>query len=186
MYFVLQNPVDPSETLADFRPDPRFRASWLTGARFSSAPPNPLELTWVPENEHGRRVAYYVHGPVLMAKRLIAALEEVGVDNLDTYPVMIRSTKGAPDCHDYLAVNIIGAMDAADMEKSIVLDAPDGPMITVIFESLVIDEQKAAGHLLFRLAQSASTVLVHEKVASHLRARSELGLTLLDPADYVG
>ncbi len=93
---------------------------------------------------------------------------------------MIKSTTGQPQSNDYLAVNIIGTIAAADMLKSVVLDDPDGPLITVIFESLVIDEAKAGGHLFFRLAESVSTVVVHEKVVRHLESKGGFGLTFLE------
>jgi hypothetical protein len=72
------------------------------------------------------------------------------------------------------------------MEQSVVLDASDGPQLTVLFESLVIDEAKAQGQLLFRLAESVSTILIHEKVVSRLRSTGDFGLTFLDLADFVG
>lgn len=186
MYRIMQSPVASGETLADFAPDKRFRKSWVQGIRFDAPPPDPLELTWVATNEGGVRVSYYSHGPVLMTKRLVEALHRAGVDNIDTYPVIIRSPSVRGDCGDYVAVNIIGIIPAADMERSVVLDAPDGALMTVIFESLVIDESKAAGHLLFRLAESVSTVVIHEHVVRHLESLGGFGLTFLDPADYVG
>jgi len=72
------------------------------------------------------------------------------------------------------------------MDRSVILDAPDGPLVTVTFESLVVDENRAAGQLLFRLAESASTVIVHADVVDRLVERGAFGLTFVDPAEYAG
>jgi hypothetical protein len=48
------------------------------------------------------------------------------------------------------------------MENSVVLD--DSMKTAMMFESLVIDEKKAKGQLLFRLGESWGTVIIHEKV----------------------
>ncbi len=56
-----------------------------------------------------------------MLKDLVDALSDAGVDNLETYPVVIKSQLDRPDCDDYLAVNVLGAILAADLEKSVVL-----------------------------------------------------------------
>jgi hypothetical protein len=186
MYFVFECQVLPEEVLSDFTPDPRFRMSWCTGARFEYPPPNPLQLIWVAKNEKGRRVAFYSHGPVLMKKTLVEALLDAGVDNLDTYPVVIKSPTGKPDCNEYLAVNIIGTIQAADIENSVILDAPDGILMTMFFESLAIDEKKAGGKLFFRLAESVSTIIIHQSVADIFRSKDDFGLSFVDPADFVG
>ncbi len=186
MYRILACPVGLSETLADFRPDARFSEAWTGASPFVVAPPAPLELTWMPQNETGRRVAFYPHGPVLMSKPLVAALQASGVDNLDIYPVVIKSVTGGRPCHDYQAVNVLGAVAAADMEKSVVLDASDGSLMTVMFDSLVIDPERAFGFSLFRLAENISTIVVHERVVDHLAKCGGFGLTFVDPADFFG
>ena len=40
--------------------------------------------------------------------------------------------------------------------------------MTLAFRKLVIDEQKANDALFFRLAESVSSIIVHEKVKNHL------------------
>jgi hypothetical protein len=172
--------------VANFTPDSRFKESWNRGAVFKTPPPEPLELSWMPEKESGVRLSFYSHGPVLMTKPLVDALKAAGVSNFDLYPAVVHSANGGVDCADYWAVNIIGVIAAADMEKSSVLDATDGPMTTVIFDSLVIDESKAKGAPFFRLAQSASTILVADAVADRLVAAGGFGLTFTNPEDYCG
>ena len=61
-----------------------------------------------------------------MLKDLVQVLSEAGVDNLATYPVIVHSTESKDVCTDYLAVNVIGAIAAADMEKSEIIDEGSG------------------------------------------------------------
>ena len=183
-YLVLECPVRPNETKAKFFSYKGFDGDWFAGHRFMTSPSTPIELTWNPEKEHGVRVAYYdASPPVLMTKELLHALRGAGVDNFDEYPVVIRSTTNGPDCHHYAAVNIIGIITAADLERSNVAD-PGSGMIDMAFDSLAIDERNAAGHLLFRLAESVTTVLIHSTVASILKTQGGFGLTFTRPEDY--
>jgi hypothetical protein len=187
-YFVLTSPVQPGSILADFEPYDDFTGTFRSGAIIKDAPPKPIELTWNKENEEGQRVHYYSAAPVvLMTLTLIDALNQSGADNLDTYPVVIRSMSGHKDCLDYAAVNVIGAIAAADMDASEYDDENeffDG-MYTVDFDSIVIDEKKAQGALLFSLAESISTVVIHETVANFLIKHSEdFGLTLPRTEDH--
>ena len=184
-YSIMESPVGPGNKIASFLPYSDFLGSWMSGAKMVDSPPDPIELTWDPDNEGEIRKAYYEAGVVLMLKDLVAALREAGVDNLDAYPVIIRSTRNAEVCSDYVAVNIIGAIAAADMEKSEIIDEGSG-MIDVIFGSLVIDEDKAQGKLLFRLAESVGAVVVHERVVAHLLNKGSFGLTFTDPENYCG
>ena len=101
------------------------------------------------------------------------------------YDVVIRSNSGKEENHDYHAVNILGAIAAADMEMSMVMDEGSG-MYDVLFGSLVIDEEKANGNLLFRLAESISTVVIHESVVEALNQKGNFGLTFLPPEEFCG
>lgn len=184
-YFVLGCSVKAGRTMARVLPDNAFLSSWVTGALFSERPREPVELFWDPSTEDGDKVAYYDVGPVLMRADLVAALGECGVDNLETFKVVMRSQLGHPDQHEYVAVNIVGAIAAADMTKSDVEDASDG-MLDVLFNSLVVDEKKTRGQLMFRLVESIQTVLVHDSVASGLLNRGGLGLTFTDSQDFSG
>lgn len=183
-YFILTRPVEPGNILADFKPDD-LNVSFVTGAKITEKLPNPIELTWDPENEKGARVSFYEAAPgTLMAKDLVSALQSAGVDNLDTYPVVIHSESGHPDCHDYLAVNIIGVLATADMEQSEYEEGEffDG-FFDVTFYSIVIDEEKAKGQLLYRMAETVSTVVIHEKIVDVLKEKGSFGLTFDLPED---
>jgi len=184
-YFILENPVGPGNSRADFMPYNDFFESWISGAKFNTDPPDPIKLVWNPENEHGIRKALYTSNVVLMLKDLVSALINTGVDNLDVYPVIVRSSINGDVCEDYLAVNIIGVISAANMEESEVIDEGGG-ISDVLFGSLVVDENKADGHLLFRLAESANAVVIHESVMNYLEQAGDFGLSFTEPELFCG
>lgn len=66
------------------------------------------------------------------------------------------------------AVNILGLVAAADMQKSIATVHDGIPLIDVDFDELVIDEKKTKGIKMFRLAESTNAILVHESLRDAL------------------
>ena len=69
---------------------------------------------------------------------------------------------------NYKAVNVLGLVAAADMEKSIATVHDGIPLIDVDFDELVIDETKTKGIKMFRLAESTNAILIHESVRDML------------------
>jgi hypothetical protein len=121
------------------------------------------------------RMYAYFPGRELMRKELVKALEDTGVDNLQTFPARITE-EGAPGAiEDYLAVNVIGLVASANQKKSRSVPLATGQY----FEHLVIDPKRAGKLLLFRLAESLVDVIVHEKVADALTKQEFEGLQLI-------
>jgi len=104
----------------------------------------------------------------LMRDDLLAALQGAGVDNLQTFPVLLADPRANRVLENYCAVNIVGLIRCADVEKSQYDDIGGIGVITLGFRRLVIDERKAAGALFFRLAESVCSIIVHEKVKDAL------------------
>jgi|GEM_PF-875076 len=118
----------------------------------------------------------------LMTRRLYAALIDAGVTNLQVFETVIYDPFGKKDNTDYLAWNLVGPVSALDISKSeFDTDVPER-MISMDISHMVIDEEKAKGHLMFRLAESTNTILVHRKVR---RAIEKAGIDTLVfiPAD---
>lgn len=95
---------------------------------------------------------------------LIAAFEALGINNLDKYPVSITDPDNGIVYTNYKAVNIIGAVSAADMNKSRYELKDSIPLVNVAFDELVLKENEIQDLLIFRLAESLTTILVHESV----------------------
>lgn len=156
-----------------------------------AAVPQPLNFTVEPDeddrnpDEPAVLLELYQYGVVLMTDRLLTALREAGADNLQTFDAVIRDPHVGTVTTNYKVINVVGVVSCADMSQS-AYTPPDGvPLIDVSFDSLVIDEKRVGGLLLFRLAESLSAIIVHQRVKDHLLDRGFDMLTFRDPAKYV-
>jgi hypothetical protein len=145
---------------------------WKLGARFSATVPDPVEVTLKPlanASDHGPEIPEYLAGSIpLFSDKLIEALRRGGVDNIDTYNAVIVDPDNGARITTHKAVNVIGAISAADLEQSEAVTHGGGGMIDTDFNRLVIDESKTKGALMFRLAEATRAILVHEQVRDHL------------------
>lgn len=188
MYYVLDRfgALHPCRWVDDYPylEDVDFRL----GTKIDSDLPDPLEITLEsldPDaSDQGPEMPEYLKGEIpLFREDLIEALREAGVDNLDLYDAVVIDPDDGRRHTSYKAVNIVGAIAAADMGASDATVHPGGPVIDVDFDQLVLDESKAGGALMFRLAESTNAILVHEKVRDHLLAKGFTSLEFLDPGE---
>jgi hypothetical protein len=158
------------------------------GERISARVPQPLRFKLEPLDPNANDVGpdmpeFFDESVPLFREDLIAAMQEAGVDNLDLYDAVIYDPDTKKRYTNYKAVNIIGAIAAADMSKSKATVHPGGPVIDVEFDELVLDETRTGGVLIFRLAEATGTILVHERLRDHLLAKGFTALEFLDPRD---
>ncbi len=187
MYYMLEEqPLEDLEELAviDRYPDVEEVLSWLTGKKFDIEVREPLEFI-LDDDSEGRLSDYFNGSPPLMSNRLIAALREAGVDNIDTYPAVLKDGSGGIVSDDYVAINVVGVIRAADMSASV--PAPEIPaeLMDTSFDSLVIDESKTGGKLLFRLAECVTGIVIHEKVKNHLIEKGLDSLGFIEPENWM-
>jgi hypothetical protein len=110
----------------------------------------------------------------VVSERLLRTLAGAGVDNFQTFPVRVIATPGGVECPGYLAFNLVGCVDAADSEASvgeILIDDEPGPRL-VAYSKLVLARARAHDLDLFRLADSPSTIIAHDRVVRALRAHA--------------
>jgi hypothetical protein len=159
--------------------------SWLSGSRFDRAPAGPIELQWDPETD-GPRKSFYDATIPLMRQDLIDILRGAGVDNLDTYPVSVVDVlTGEVDPH-YSAVNVIGVVRAADLTRSRFSDPSRRRRIDMDFDSLVVNQHAPRGAMMFRLGECTSGLLVRADLRARLEGLGTLGLTFVEPENWVG
>ena len=149
----------------------------------------PLEYTLKKINpnseDHGPyKPAYLRDAYPLFRLDLIDAMKKCGVDNIQAFDVIVMDPETGTAIDDYKAVNIVGLISAANMEESIATVHQNPPLIDVEFDELVIDEDKAKGALLFRLAESTGTIIVHKNVRDCLIEQGfDKDLAFFDPGE---
>lgn len=186
-YSVLEcfTPLDADPADIAVLPEVEGVSSWMSGVPISVHVEEPLEFGLDP-NEPGPLKEMYNGDQLVMSAALVTALAGAGVDNLQVFRAVLVDPMTGKRHHDYRAVNVIGCVSAADLGKSRWTAPPGPPIIDVDFDSLAIDETKAGGFLLFRLAECISAIVVHSRVRQYLLAAGFSSLTFLDPSDYVG
>lgn len=143
---------------------------WITGD-FMEDPTQPLEIEFWQNGGDGLAEILLDSIP-LFSRELIEALQEAGVDNLQIFPVIPIAKNGETINQEYFAVNIVGCIRCADMNKSDYTDLTGEGLIAVNFRKLVIDNEKAKDQYMFRLAESIASIVIHEKIKTALDNRN--------------
>jgi hypothetical protein len=120
------------------------------------------------------RLDAYFPEESVMDKRLVAAMQAAGVDNIQTFPAVLTNARTGQVINDYFVVNVVGLVACANIEES-----ETEPLADVYyFHNLVIDPKKTRGMLLFRLAESQMEIIIDEKVARAIENGRFIGLVL--------
>lgn len=141
--------------------DDAFRF-WNSSERLESVQELPLKARAITDSQTAMAEFWDSTLPI-MTKRLYEALVAAGVDNLDTYPVVLTDSRSGAEIPGYVAFNIIGLVPAAALENP------------------------AASQrlLIFRLAESIDLIIVHEKLKAAIEAADIDTLTFLKPESWV-
>ncbi len=188
MYHMLicQAPFGVQPALLDYIPDDMgggVLRSWKTGKRFAAPPALPVKVT-IDEGESGLLKEFNDATIALMSRRLADAIKAAGVSNVEFYDAEVQDFDTGETHATHQAFNIIGVLAVADLSRS-TYQALDGPLITVDFDGVAIDADKARGALLFRLAESVNGVVVHDRVKQAIEAAGINTLTFLPPEQWV-
>jgi hypothetical protein len=184
MYYILSaKDLRDTESIARIGTGPDIEdVDWYEGVRFTTPIPQPLRFTLDPSVEGS--VPFFLDWTIpLMHGELIAGLKEAGVDNLDLYDAIVLDEETGEEFTDFKAVNVIGAIAAADLGASKYSTEEGTTLVSMQFDSLVIDEKKTGSVLLFRLAECVSAIVVHEKIRKVLKARDVL-VGFIEPKDF--
>jgi hypothetical protein len=195
MYFVLGclSPSDGTLAMLSYDPDHPMR-SWASGTRFDPSPdawefdqppPEPVTAEVVPGYEGIIAELFTVPVP-LMTRRLLAVLRAAGVDNIDAYDAVIRDNATGKSYTDHVAFNLIGAVAAADLERTLTSPYSSRNLIARDIDALVVSETAANGLLMFRLAESVNAILVHDSLKQAVEAAGIDTLSFFEPDQWAG
>jgi hypothetical protein len=101
----------------------------------------------------------------VMSQQFLNLLTQAGVDNLQTFPIVIKSNVDDTTWKDFFAVNILGLIQCANLDASDYSEIFQG---LYDFDELAIDTAKTNGALFFRLKESPSMIIMHKTVGKYL------------------
>ena len=188
MYYVMTclSPIEADHAVIQHKKDHPFR-SWHSGSPFRAEaaqgykkPPQTPIVAIIEKGDEGVMAEFWDNPVPLMSRKLYERLLSAGIDNLEVYPAEIREAASGKVHSDYVAFNLIGSVAAADLKGSKYTDT-EAPSIDGGFTSLKLDELKAKGLLLFRLAEAVNAIVVHEKIKAHIEGGNITTLTFLPP-----
>src|SRR5262249_59683198 len=101
--------------------------------------------------------------------KAITVLEEMGVDNLEYFPVQIKHKKAKDVEKSYRVANVVGKIDCLDKKHAKFTTFPDEDEISYLSKYKIFEDkiQPKAGKkppLVFRLGEFTYHVLAHESV----------------------
>lgn len=125
---------------------------------------------------------YFSAGPLfIVSDRLRTVFEAVNAA-VEYHPVTLLNQPGLRNGPEYFFANLLEKVDCFDFEKSVY--SLDGPFIDKI-EKLAIDESKAVGKELFRLANSYDDItLVSQDLADSVTSAGLTGAKFVAPGDW--
>lgn len=130
----------------------------------------------------GRRMPTFFDVPAFVARKsFYELLLSTGIDNIDTYPAVIRDAVSGAPIHGYLVVNIIGLVACVDLSSSETSELGDG--LRLINKAVLRKERLPNAHI-FRLVEDPLQIVVSEVVANAIREHG-LGDVYLEPANVV-
>jgi hypothetical protein len=106
----------------------------------------------------------------LVSERLLGAFKRAGIDNFQTFPVLLSCA--GREWPGYVAFNVIGLVDGADSDASVgtlLTEEDPGPRL-VQYSNLVLASARTRDLGMFRLADSPNMLLVHDRVMRVLAA----------------
>ncbi len=155
--------------------------AWTDGARFDT--PVPRE-TLLLDPAYGTKLPDFFDTTIpVMSGRMIDALHDVGIDNFDTYPMLLRRIDTGQEFEGYSAVNFVGAVDAVNLAASKYRLRFGEPYFT---GPIVIDPAKTGNLAAFRLSTGPGLVVVEEGPAKQLKSRDLIAVLLQPTEEYDG
>jgi hypothetical protein len=166
---------------------PAIGASWMLGRSVAAAAvPVPLEYVLDALRPGEPKAMYDAESVPVMRNDVRDILRAQGVSNIQYFDAVLRDPVNGREYRDYSAFNIVGLVACADMNASEMMGTSSSVMGDADFHALVIDEKKAGGLLLFRLAENISAIIVHERIRQAIEQAGIPGFVFYGPGEWAG
>lgn len=182
-YFVMV--CEGKHPVAPINVSPRI-PGWMLGRVVDTPTELPLQYVLNPKYPGNPKAMYDEKSVPIMHDSVRAALEAAGVSNIQYFDAALSNPLTGEVRNDYKAFNIVGLVACADMAASQMMGTSSSTMGDADFHSLVIDESKTGGALMFRLAENISAIVVHKQVRDAISAAGLPGFVFYGPGEWSG
>ncbi len=168
MYFILKNNIFLEPEIG-FRQPENFshNLSFLSGRMITT--PIDYCLVFTTNAKAGDAMVDFQDSSFpVMSKRFLEIIQAAGVNNLQTFPLIIKSEEDCTVWDNYFVVNVLGMIACADLSKSTYHEIMPG---FCLFDELAIYAEKAEDTLLFRLQEDPTTIIMHRSVGRYIKSQ---------------
>jgi hypothetical protein len=180
-YFKIKTPLNLPDTPEG------FTTNVISGWRVSVPTPPLFEFTV--NCAESQRPKHLITGEcnLVISGELLAALRKIGVDNFETWPVVLREPNTSREWKDYFLFNEIGLLDAVLMSESqgdtLMEGNNEGIPPVIGFHEIVFDAKKTRNRKMFRIPQMPTDLYISDVVKAYLdtlHTPEEWGITFTD------
>jgi len=171
MYFKLVNDIEFDSPFVINEPEGLpVEFDLMSGEEIKVSVKTPIVYTT--NAKKGDRLRDFLHSDyMLMSGKFLDLVKKSGVDNLQIFPAIIKSTEDGHVRENFFGVNILGLVSCADLSKSRYDEMMSG---YYCFDELAIDVNKIPqGLLMFRLKEHAPTVIIHHDIGQYIYANDQ-------------
>lgn len=173
LYHHIDSPND-SDYHVTREPELPDDLDFVYGKRLKGKVPNPLvfEVDYPTKQD----IPHFIGETIpVFSDALVKVIRSAGVDNFQTFPALLRNPDNGTEWSGYSVFHEFGLIAAANFEKSdydmIMEGDAQGGVATPLagFRLLVLDKKKTRNVAMFRLAESPDTLLIHDRVLTHIK-----------------
>lgn len=133
---------------------------WLHGVEFTKPPTHIIQMEIDLSDDDAADFCDYAKSAIpMVTENFKNVLDSCGISNIQYFPVAIKGSEKFDDFPTHYAINIIGSISIADPDKS-VYEKPFNQMGAAIFEKLVVRKNISPELKIFRMAESASQIII--------------------------
>jgi len=174
---VLYHQIEP-DNYSDYsvtkKPKLPDGVSFIKGVLINEALPAPLifEVDYPTRDD----VPHFLGDTIpIFSGYLVQTLKAAGVDNFQVFPAVLRNPKSNAEWTDFWAFNAIGLIAAANIDESeydtlMEGDAEGVEVPLLAFDEIVLEKKKTHDQSMFRLAESPSVLLIHDRINRYVDA----------------
>jgi hypothetical protein len=180
MYYLIDWRVDEEAeglNLAEIDKIPDTDIPWTMGMCVQNTVNQPIQLALDKNSGSDMPDAFFIGIP-LFSERLLNILYAKGVDNIQVYDAAVIDVRNGQIHKNYKAVNIVGLVSCANLDASTYIEGSGPPLM--YFDHLVINKESCTNLKIFRLGESASTIIVSKDIADAIMDSKLTGIRLLE------